>query len=102
MSSDVNQLLPQWIYIISFYSSITSTIIILLSIYFHLLNYRKPFQQRLMIRIQLIVPLFAISCYSMLINQTSPINKFLLEPIREVYEAFVIYTFFIIDRYVRW
>ncbi|KHC52370.1 hypothetical protein MEW_02935 [Candida albicans P60002] len=94
MSSDVKQLLPQWIYIISFYSSITSTIIILLSIYFHLLNYRKPFQQRLMIRIQLIVPLFAISCYSMLINQTSPINKFLLEPIREVYEAFVIYTFF--------
>ncbi|KAI5952537.1 hypothetical protein KGF54_003404 [Candida jiufengensis] len=47
-----------------------------------------------MIRIQLIVPLFALTCYSMLINQTSIFNKFILEPTREVYEAFVIYTFF--------
>ena len=47
-----------------------------------------------MIRIQLIVPLFALSCYSMLINQTSIFNRFVLEPIREIYEAFVIYTFF--------
>ncbi|CAI5758552.1 unnamed protein product [Candida verbasci] len=86
--------LPTWIITIAFYSSIISTIIIFLSIFLHLLNYRKPFQQRLMIRIQIIVPLFALSCYSMLIDQTSIFNKFILEPIREVYEAFVIYTFF--------
>ncbi|KAI5948701.1 hypothetical protein KGF57_005312 [Candida theae] len=30
----------------------------------------------------------------MLINQTSIFNRFLLEPVREIYEAFVIYTFF--------
>lgn len=30
----------------------------------------------------------------MLTNQTSSFNRFILEPIREVYEAFVIYTFF--------
>lgn len=47
-----------------------------------------------MIRIQLIVPLFAISCYSMLVNANAKPNKFILEPIREIYEAFVIYTFF--------
>lgn len=58
------------------------------------MNYRRPFQQRLMIRIQLIVPLFAFSCYSMLRDSESHINKFILEPIREIYEAFVIYTFF--------
>ncbi|EER33538.1 hypothetical protein CTRG_02356 [Candida tropicalis MYA-3404] len=87
-------LLPQWVYTLSFYSSVISAIIIFISITLHLLNYRKPFQQRLMIRIQLIVPLFAISCYSMLLNQNSPFNKFFLEPTREVYEAFVIYTFF--------
>lgn len=68
--------------------------IIFLSILLHLFNYRKPFQQRLMIRIQLIVPLFAISCYSMLVNQKSPLIRFIVEPLREIYEAFVIYTFF--------
>lgn len=60
----------------------------------HLINYRQPFQQRLMIRIQLIVPLFALSCYSMLVNPTNLLNKFVIEPLREIYEAFVIYTFF--------
>ncbi|RLV90246.1 Transmembrane protein [Spathaspora sp. JA1] len=87
-------ILPSWIIIVSFYSSIISAMIVILSIILHLVNYRKPFQQRLMIRIQMIVPLFAISCYSMLINQSSVFNKYILEPIREVYEAFVIYTFF--------
>lgn len=86
--------LPHWVITISFYSSLTSAFIISISILLHLLNYRKPFQQRLMIRIQLIVPLFALSCYSMLINQTSIFNRFILEPVREIYEAFVIYTFF--------
>ncbi|CAK9439128.1 uncharacterized protein LODBEIA_P33520 [Lodderomyces beijingensis] len=86
--------LPRWVVTVSFYSSLASAIIILLSILMHLRNYRKPFHQRLMIRIQLIVPLFAITCYSMLINQKSAFNRFLLEPVREIYEAFVIYTFF--------
>lgn len=47
-----------------------------------------------MIRIQLIVPLFALSCYSMLVDPTAVFNKFVIEPVREIYEAFVIYTFF--------
>lgn len=47
-----------------------------------------------MIRIQLIVPLFALSCYSMLVSPTAVFNKFVIEPVREIYEAFVIYTFF--------
>ncbi|KND97659.2 hypothetical protein QG37_06058 [Candidozyma auris] len=47
-----------------------------------------------MIRIQLIVPLFAISCYLMLRDPTAVFNKFVVEPVREIYEAFVIYTFF--------
>lgn len=86
--------LPHWVTLIAFYSSITATCIIFASIYLHLINYRRPYQQRLIIRIQLIVPLFALSCYSMLINSESYLNKFVLEPLREVYEAFVIYTFF--------
>lgn len=86
--------IPGWVVTLSFYSSIVSSVIIFLLIFLHLMNYRRPFQQRLMIRIQLIVPLFALSCYSMLRNSESIVNKFVLEPLREIYEAFVIYTFF--------
>lgn len=86
--------LPHWIQTVCGWCALTSTVIIFFSILLHLLNYRKPFQQRLMIRIQLIVPLFAILCYSMLRDPTSVFNKFVIEPIREIYEAFVIYTFF--------
>ncbi|KAK6205172.1 organic solute transporter Ostalpha-domain-containing protein [Scheffersomyces amazonensis] len=92
MSQSVH--LSPWINSVCFYSSVLSTCIILVSILLHLRNYRKPLQQRLMIRIQVIVPLFAVSCYSMLVNQTSIVIKYFVEPIREVYEAFVIYTFF--------
>lgn len=42
----------------------------------------------------MIVPLFAILCYSMLRDPTAVFNKFVVEPVREIYEAFVIYTFF--------
>lgn len=86
--------LPHWVQTLCAYTSLAATLIIFLSILMHLLNYRKPFQQRLMIRIQLIVPLFALSCYSMLIEPTAVFNKFVIEPVREIYEAFVIYTFF--------
>lgn len=86
--------LPLWISVLSGWCSAFATIIIFGSILMHLLNYRKPFQQRLMIRIQLIVPLFALSCYCMLVNPTSFWAKYVIEPVREIYEAFVIYTFF--------
>lgn len=84
----------QWIQTGCFWCAVFATVTIFVSIVFHLRNYRKPFQQRLMIRIQLIVPLFALSCYSMLVDPTSTFNRFAIEPLREIYEAFVIYTFF--------
>lgn len=92
--SDTEFKIPHWVITLSFYSSILSSLIIFLCIFLHLKNYRKPFQQRLMIRIQLIVPLFALSCYCMLTNSQSVLNRFILESLREIYEAFVIYTFF--------
>ncbi|CCH43084.1 putative membrane protein [Wickerhamomyces ciferrii] len=63
----------------------------IIGIYLQFKNYRKPFVQRLIVRIQLIVPLFAITCYISL--RWFPLSKF-VEPFKEIYEAFVIYTFF--------
>lgn len=94
MSNSDSVTLPAWIIRVSGWSSFLATSVVLCSIFLHLLNYRKPFQQRLMIRIHLIIPIFALSCYLMLIYPTSWFTKYLIEPIREIYEAFVIYTFF--------
>ncbi|OWB70001.1 hypothetical protein B5S33_g4614 [[Candida] boidinii] len=61
------------------------------SIYKHLMNYRKPFEQRLIVRIQFLLPIFGITCYISLINYK--VGEF-FTPIREIYESFVIYTFY--------
>lgn len=45
----------------------------------------------MIVRIQLMVPLYAVTCFISL--RWFPVSKF-VEPIREIYEAFVIYTFF--------
>lgn len=86
--------IPTWIITGAGWSLALATIIIFSSILCHLLNYRKPFHQRLMIRIQLIVPLFALLCFAMLVDPQAVFIKFAIEPLREIYEAFVIYTFF--------
>lgn len=62
------------------------------SITMHFLNYRKPHEQRLSVRIQLMVPIFCITCLTATLFPT--ISGLYFDPIREVYEAFVIYTFF--------
>ncbi|KAI0051529.1 DUF300-domain-containing protein [Auriscalpium vulgare] len=62
-----------------------------MSIYLHLKNYRKPLLQRMVIRIMLMVPLYAISS---LISLFSLEAAFVIDVIRDIYEAFVIYCFF--------
>ncbi|CDK27935.1 unnamed protein product [Kuraishia capsulata CBS 1993] len=84
-------LLPTWVIIICGISSMVSVLLSVYTISSHLRNYRKPFEQRLTVRILVVVPLFAISCF---LNITSETLSKAVEPIREVYEAFVIYTFF--------
>ena len=87
-----NKLLCWWLYWPCVYSSIIATIISFYTITRHLLNYRKPYEQRLSIRILLLVPIFSVSCASGIIKPEAA--QFYVDPIREFYEAFVIYTFF--------
>lgn len=79
------------IYSLCFASCMSSVVSSGVSIVLQLRNYRKPFEQRLIVRILVVVPLFAISCYCVTVNYK--IGN-VLEPIREIYEAFVIYTFY--------
>ncbi|CAL9736326.1 hypothetical protein MOSE0_J07184 [Monosporozyma servazzii] len=75
--------------------NISCTISLLVSSYNILrqfMNYRNPHEQRLVVRILLLVPIFSITCLSATLNPA--FTKIYLDFIREFYEAFVIYTFF--------
>ncbi|KAK9478500.1 organic solute transporter Ostalpha-domain-containing protein [Lipomyces japonicus] len=67
-------------------ASITSCV----SIFLHFKNYRKPLLQRFVVRIQTLIPLYALTCW---LNLVSHRLSMFLEPFRDVYEAFVLYQF---------
>ncbi|OLL26551.1 Transmembrane protein 184 [Neolecta irregularis DAH-3] len=62
-----------------------------ISMWYQLKNYRKPLLQRFVNRILLMVPLYAICSWFAL---SSFILADIFDPIRDIYEAFVIYCFF--------
>ncbi|KAI0367287.1 DUF300-domain-containing protein [Pilatotrama ljubarskyi] len=62
-----------------------------MSITMHLKNYRKPHLQRQVVRIMLMVPLYAIASFISLFSLEA---AFFIDAVRDIYEAFVIYCFF--------
>ncbi|ODV89586.1 hypothetical protein CANCADRAFT_46004 [Tortispora caseinolytica NRRL Y-17796] len=68
-----------------------SIIVSTVSIYLHFKNYRNPMLQRYVVRILLMVPVYAISCFTGLL---APRWVNTVDIFREVYEAFVLFTFF--------
>ncbi|KAI0055706.1 DUF300-domain-containing protein [Artomyces pyxidatus] len=72
-------------------ATVVATFISAMSIYLHLKNYRKPMLQRMVIRIMLMVPIYAIAS---LISLFSLEAAFVIDVVRDIYEAFVIYCFF--------
>ncbi|SCV01848.1 LAMI_0G14136g1_1 [Lachancea mirantina] len=83
---------PKWWLQLCVLSSFLSVVISSISICRQLINYRKPSEQRLIVRIQVMVPLFSVTC--LLACFKPQWAQTWTEPIREIYEAFVIYTFF--------
>lgn len=61
------------------------------SIWLQAKNYRKPLLQRYVIRILLMVPIYSIASWTSMVSLTTAA---FLDPIRDIYEAFTIYTFF--------
>ncbi|SCW03219.1 LAFE_0G05622g1_1 [Lachancea fermentati] len=88
----MNYYIPTWWFLLCVVSSVLSIIISSYSITRQLLNYRKPQEQRLVIRIQMMVPLFSVTCLLACIYPKK--SEIWIDPIREIYESFVIYTFF--------
>ncbi|KAI0398393.1 DUF300-domain-containing protein [Xylariaceae sp. FL0594] len=71
--------------------SLAATLLSIVSIWFQLKNYRKPLLQRYVVRILLMVPIYSISSWVSMVSLTAAA---FLDPIRDIYEAFTIYTFF--------
>jgi hypothetical protein len=72
-------------------ATIVATLVTATSIFMHLKNYRKPLLQRMVVRIMLMVPVYAVSS---LISLFSLEAAFVIDAFRDIYEAFVIYCFF--------
>jgi len=77
--------------ILSGCSALIATLLTLITTLVHLKQYRKPLLQRHVVRIFMMVPLFSAASWASL---TSLKVAFWVDPFRDVYEAFVLYTFF--------
>ncbi|KAF4621605.1 hypothetical protein D9613_012574 [Agrocybe pediades] len=85
--------LPTWMLLIAGISTAVAVVVSMMSIFFQIRNYRKPALQRMVVRIMVMVPLYAISS---LISLFSVEAAFFIDAIRDIYEAFVIYCFFVL------
>ncbi|KAI6100344.1 DUF300-domain-containing protein [Pisolithus sp. B1] len=74
-------------------STLIAVVVSGLSIWLQLRNYRKPLLQRMVVRIMLMVPLYGVAS---LISLFSLEAAFFIDAIRDIYEAFVIYCFFVL------
>ncbi|KAG8221450.1 organic solute transporter Ostalpha-domain-containing protein, partial [Butyriboletus roseoflavus] len=74
-------------------STITAVAVSGISIWLQLRNYRKPLLQRMVVRIMVMVPLYAVSSLISLISLEA---AFFIDAVRDIYEAFVIYCFFVL------
>jgi len=70
--------------------SLASIILSVITVWLQAKNYRKPLLQRYVIRILLMVPVYAAASWGSIMSLKAAL---FLDPLRDVYEAFTIYTF---------
>ncbi|TFK36226.1 organic solute transporter Ostalpha-domain-containing protein [Crucibulum laeve] len=85
--------LPTVVLVLAGVSTFVAVLVSGMSIHLQLKNYRKPVLQRMVIRIMLMVPIYGIAS---LISLFSVEAAFIIDAIRDIYEAFVIYCFFVL------
>ncbi|PCH37147.1 DUF300-domain-containing protein [Wolfiporia cocos MD-104 SS10] len=91
LGSGSGSALPFPVLLLAGLSTIAATFVSATSIFLHLKNYRKPVLQRMVVRIMLMVPIYAIASFISLFSLQA---AFFIDVIRDIYEAFVIYCFF--------
>lgn len=91
LSGGTGQKLTQATIFVAGVASLLASLLSTVSIWLQTKNYRKPLLQRYVIRILLMVPIYSISSWSSIISLKAAM---FVDPIRDIYEAFTIYTFF--------
>ncbi|RMZ81075.1 hypothetical protein DV738_g2394, partial [Chaetothyriales sp. CBS 135597] len=71
-------------------AALVAALVSLVSIWMQLKNYRKPLLQRYVVRILLMVPIYSAASWASVVSLNA---AFYLDPLRDIYEAFTIYTF---------
>ncbi|KAF2101705.1 DUF300-domain-containing protein [Rhizodiscina lignyota] len=72
-------------------AAISASLLTVVSVWLQAKNYRKPLLQRYVVRILLMVPIYSAASWASLMSLRV---AFWIDPFRDVYEAFTIYTFF--------
>ncbi|KAK7051973.1 DUF300-domain-containing protein [Favolaschia claudopus] len=85
--------LPTLVLVVAGIATFVAVVVSGMSIHLQLRNYRKPALQRMVVRIMVMVPLYAISSFISLFSLEA---AFFIDAIRDIYEAFVIYCFFVL------
>ncbi|KIJ62327.1 hypothetical protein HYDPIDRAFT_176629 [Hydnomerulius pinastri MD-312] len=85
--------LPLPVLLLAGISTLVAVVVSGLSIWLQLRNYRKPFLQRMVVRIMVMVPIYAVASFISLFSLEA---AFFIDVIRDIYEAFVIYCFFVL------
>ncbi|UZJ51936.1 hypothetical protein CBS101457_001256 [Exobasidium rhododendri] len=83
--------LPNSLLIASTISALFATVISIYSINLQLRNYRKPALQRYVVRLLVMVPIYSLSSLASLFSLDA---AFVIDLVRDIYEAFVILSFF--------
>ncbi|PMD20036.1 DUF300-domain-containing protein [Hyaloscypha hepaticicola] len=91
LSGGTGQKLTQATIIVAGVAALLASLLSVVSVWFQTKNYRKPLLQRYVIRILLMVPIYSLSSWSSIVSLKAAM---FVDPIRDVYEAFTIYTFF--------
>lgn len=81
----------RWVLILAGVSALLACLLTLVTTLLQAKNYRKPLLQRHAVRIFVLVPIFSAASWASL---TSLRVAFWIDPFRDVYEAFTLYTFF--------
>lgn len=91
LAGGTGQKLTQATIVVAGVASILASLLSIVSVWLQTKNYRKPLLQRYVIRILLMVPIYSIASWSSIVSLKAAM---FFDPIRDIYEAFTIYTFF--------
>ncbi|KAF2136311.1 uncharacterized protein K452DRAFT_259276 [Aplosporella prunicola CBS 121167] len=80
-----------WVIVLTGVAALIATLLTVVSVWLQAKNYRKPLLQRYVVRILLMVPIYSGASWASLVSLKA---AFWIDPFRDVYEAFTIYTFF--------